>query len=131
MKNQHFKILTFAFALAFLASGCATIFGGRKNHFAVQEGTPPSAEVWLDGQKLGNAPLDMKLDKRLIQDGSVVEIKKEGYETKSVVINRKIHPWYVLADIVSGGIWFGIDLGTGNLYRPVNNKISYELEPEQ
>jgi len=71
--------------------------------------------------------VNTKLDKFLIQDGSLLEIKKDGYVTKSVVLSREIHPWYTLADILTGGIWFGIDLGTGNLYRPANNKLSYEL----
>jgi hypothetical protein len=126
--NKSLQLVVLVIVSVIFFSGCATILGGKKNQLVVEEGSPPAAEIWLDGQKIGEAPLDVKLEKHLIQDGSVVEIKKEGYETKTVTINRKVHPWYTLADIVTGGIWFGIDLGTGNLYRPVNNKINYELE---
>lgn len=124
------KVQFIALAMTFLMflSGCATILGGKKNQLVVEAGSPPAAEVWLDDQKIGETPLNVKLNKHLIQDGSVVEIKKEGYVTQSDTLNRKVHPWYTLADILTGGIWFGIDLGTGNLYRPTNNKIQYELE---
>lgn len=130
MKQFYFPFLIIAFAITTILSGCATILGGKKNHLRVEDGQPPSAEVWLDGQKIGDTPLNTKLDKFLIQDGSVLEIKKEGYVTKPIILNREIHPWYTLADILTGGIWFGIDLGSGNLYRPSNNKLSYELENE-
>jgi hypothetical protein len=127
MKTNAQIVILGALILIFF-SGCATILGGKKNQLVVEEGSPPTAEVWLDGQKIGDTPLNVKLDKFLIQDGSLVEIKKDGYVTQTVTLNRKVHPWYTLADILTGGIWFGIDLGTGNLYRPTNNKIQYELE---
>jgi hypothetical protein len=126
MKKYQLILVAITFSVFF--SGCATILGGKKNQLVVEEGSPPTAEVWLDGQKIGDTPLNVKLDKFLIQDGSLVEIKKDGYVTQTVTLNRKVHPWYTLADILTGGIWFGIDLGTGNLYRPTNNKIQYELE---
>lgn len=127
MKQYYSTGLIFSIAVTLIFSSCATILGGKKNHLIVEDGQPPTAEVWLDGQKIGNTPVNTKLDKFLIQDGSLLEIKKDGYVTKSVVLSREIHPWYTLADILTGGIWFGIDLGTGNLYRPANNKLSYEL----
>jgi len=126
--KKKIQLVLFATSFLIFFSGCATILGGKKNQLVVEEGSPPTAEVWLDGQKIGNTPLNVKLDKFLIQEGSLVEIKKDGYVTQSVTLNRKVHPWYTLADILTGGSWFGIDLGTGNLYRPTNNKINYELE---
>jgi len=128
MKHFYNKGFTLSIALMLVLSGCATILGGKKNQLLVEDGQPPSAEVWLDGQKIGETPFNAKLDKFLIQDGSLLEIKKEGFVTKPIILNREIHPWYTLADILTGGIWFGIDLGSGNLYRPSNNKLSYELE---
>jgi len=128
MKQFYTAGLILTIVVTLLFSSCATILGGKKNQLVVEDGQPPSAEVWLDGQKIGDTPLNTKLDKFLIQDGSLLEIKKEGYVTLPIILNREIHPWYTLADILTGGIWFGIDLGSGNLYRPSNNKLSYELE---
>jgi hypothetical protein len=60
-----------------------------------------------------------------------VEIKKDGYLTDSVIIERKVHALYTFADAITGGIWLGIDLATGNVYRPSNNKIEYQLKKEK
>ena len=131
MKHKFTFLLSLFISLVFL-TGCATVFGGAKNKLVVKEGTPPSADVFLDGQKLGTAPIDEKLSKYLLQEGSIVEIRKEGYKTDTVVIERKVHPWYSLADIVTGvGIGFAVDVATGNIYRPVNNKITYQLEEKK
>jgi hypothetical protein len=74
--NKRIYILNLT--IVFLFTGCATILGGKKNKLMVEDGAPPSAEVWLDGQKLGTTPIDLKLDKHLIQDGSILEIKMDG-----------------------------------------------------
>jgi len=128
MKNTFYPILILGIGWLFIFSSCATVFGGKKNRLVVEDGAPLGAVVYLDGQKVGLTPIDKKIDKHLLQDGSKIEIRKEGFQTETIIIERQVHPWYALADIVSGGIWFGIDLGTGNLYRPVNNKITYELK---
>lgn len=122
---QTFSII----GIVLIATSCATVFGGSKNKLVVYEGNPPEAEVYLDGQKIGTTPVDVKISKFLLQEGSVVEIKKAGYQTDSIIIERKIHPWYTFADAITGiGIGLAVDLATGNVYRPSNNKIEYQLE---
>lgn len=123
-------LLTFSLLMALIVlSGCATVFGGRKNKLVVEEGTPPSAEVYLDGQKIGTAPIDKKISKFLLQEGSVVEIKKEGFKTDSILIERRVHVGYMMLDVVSTlGVSLLVDFGTGNIYRPKNSKIIYQLE---
>ena len=128
MKHRLILYLLMFLTLALL-NGCATVFGGYKNKLVVKEGVPESAEVYLDGQKLGSVPINQKLSKYLLQEGSIVEIKMDGFKTDTIIIERKVHPWYSLADILTGvGIGFGIDVATGNIYRPANNKITYNLE---
>jgi len=130
--NQQIINVLYLLVLVAITTGCATVFGGSKNKLVVYEGDPPEAEVYLDGQKIGTTPIDKKISKYLLQEGSVVEIKKEGYQTDSIVIERKVHPWYTLADAVSTiGIGLAIDLATGNVYRPANNRIEYELTKNQ
>jgi len=64
-----------------------------------------------------------------LQEGSIVEIKKEGFLTDSVIIERKVHPWYTSVDAISTiGIGLAVDLATGNVFRPANSKIEYNLE---
>ena len=126
--NKQFTFLLYVIAIVLITTSCATVFGGSKNKLVVYEGNPPEAEVYLDGQKIGTTPVDVKISKFLLQEGSVVEIKKAGYHTDSIIIERKVHPWYTLADAITGiGIGLAVDLATGNVYRPSNNKIEYQL----
>jgi hypothetical protein len=112
-----------------IITGCATVFGGAKNKFVVYEGSPPEAEVFLDGQRIGTTPIDKKISKYLLQDGSLVEIKKDGYHTDSIYIERRVHIGYMLLDVIPGlGLGLAIDLATGNIYRPKNSKINYSLK---
>jgi hypothetical protein len=128
MKRRFLALLLLGSLILFLFSGCATIFAGKKNRIVINDGTPPGAEIYLDGQKLGITPYDKKLDKHLIQDGSQIELRKEGFSTDTITIERKMHGWYFLADILTFGVAFAVDLGTGNIYRPARNKFTYELE---
>ncbi len=128
IKRVYIPIVILAIGFTVLFSSCATVFGGKKNRIIIEDGAPLGATVYLDGQRLGMTPIDTKLDKHLIQDGSQLEIRKAGFRSDTIVIKREVHPWYTFADIITGGIWLGIDLGTGNLYRPVDNKFTYELK---
>jgi len=128
MKHQIF-VLFYLLGIVLVTTSCATVFGGSKNKLVVHEGNPPEAEVYLDGQKIGTTPVDLKISKYLLQEGSVVEIRKEGYHTDTIILERKVHPWYTVIDAVSTiGIGLAVDLATGNVYRPSNNKIVYELK---
>jgi len=127
-KFYLYSISLIALVALIFFTGCATVLGGKKNQLVVNEGKPPAAEVYLDGQKIGETPINTKLNKYLLQEGSKIEISKAGYQTETIILERKINPWYTIADMLTGGIWLGVDLGTGNIYRPVNNKISYNLE---
>lgn len=125
---KKFTILAFISSVVLLSTGCATVFGGYKNKLAVENGSPPNAEVFLDGQKMGTAPMDQKIDKYLLQHGSLIELRSEGNVTDTIVVERKVHPYYTLADVLTGGIWTLVDVATGNLYRPSYGKIKYELK---
>jgi hypothetical protein len=126
------KVFNVFIMLAFMitTTGWATVFGGCKNKLVVENGFPPEAVIYLDGQKLGTAPMNQKIDKYLLQHGSIIELKAEGYVTDSIVVERTVHPLYTIADVLSGGIWVLVDVATGNLYRPNFGKIEYELEKE-
>lgn len=117
--------------LFFLGAGlqsCATIFGGRHNTLVFEEGSSPMAEVFIDGVRVGNAPGKIKLRKEMIQHGSMLEIRAEGYETQKYRILRKQHAVYTLLDILTAGTGLAIDYATGNIYRPVPRSFLYNLE---
>ena len=128
--NKSFIHLLFGLLIILTATGCATVFGGKKNKLFVENGIPPAAEIYLDGQKLGTAPMNRKIDKHLLQHGSIIELKSEGFRTDTIIVERKVHTYYALADVLTGGIWALVDVATGNLYRPTYGKIIYELDKD-
>lgn len=107
-------------------SSCATIFGGSKNTVRVEMGFPEKAEVYLDGKLLGEAPFKIRISKYLLQEGSLIEIKKDGFETMLYQVHRTPHIGYVAADVITV-VALLIDVADGNIYRPNTRKIEYKL----
>ena len=128
MKIKTLLLSVLAASLLTAGTGCASIFGGKYNTLIVEQGTPPGAEVYLDNQKIGTAPFKKKIDKYVIQHGSIIEFRKEGYKTDSLTILRKPHPWYTVGDIFTLGIGLVIDASNGALFRPQPRKFEYNLE---
>lgn len=132
LSNKQFRRHAWLSLLActlMLTSSCATILAGKKNTIHVAQGSPAAAQVYLDGVYLGDAPLNMRIDKHRIQQGSIIEFRREGYETQRYSVVRKVHGLYTAADILTGVIPLIIDTATGNIYRPNTRHLSYELQP--
>lgn len=122
------KIPFFLLASMFLLQGCATILGGRTNTLVFSENSMPKAEIYIDGDLVGEAPGKIKLDKRKIQHGSVLVVKAEGYENVEYKLIRKQNAFYSVADILIGGVPLAVDYSTGNIYRPKPRTFEYELK---
>jgi hypothetical protein len=128
------KILKVTVQLCFIAmiislTSCATILGGKKNTIKVLAGAPVQAKVYLDGQYLGETPFTVRISKYKIQEGSIIEIKKVGFETYAYKVVRSPHILYVAADIITGAVPLIIDVANGNIYRPNTRRIEYNLIP--
>jgi len=130
MKIKIFKIQSLFFLAGLLFTGCATILGGKSNTLVFSEKNLTPAEVFIDGERVGEAPGKIKLPKHKIQHGSVVVIKAEGYAEKEYLILRKQNTIYSVADLLIGGIPLAVDFTTGNIYRPVPRAFDYELIKE-
>jgi len=126
-KIQIIIVRLFIISMVLILSSCATIFGGQKNTIQIEAGSPEHALVYLDGKLLGEAPFKIKISKYLLQDGSIIEIRKDGFETMIYQVHRSPHIAYVAADILSGVVPLIIDVADGNIYRPNTRKIEYEL----
>jgi hypothetical protein len=112
--------------LMILFTACATVFGGKKNTLYVK-GVPEVAEVYLDGKLIGKTPLKIRISKYMLQEGSIVDVKTNGYETVSYEVVRRPHVGYVLLNVVSGAVPLIVDVANGNIYRPNTRQIEYEL----
>ncbi|NOR87363.1 MAG: hypothetical protein GQ527_07125 [Bacteroidales bacterium] len=117
----------FLFSMVMMLNSCATVFDRKNNTISVEAGSPVDAEVFLDGELLGEAPFKQRISKYKLQEGSILEIKKEGFETLVFEVKRSPHIGYVAMDILGGVIPLIIDVADGNIYRPNTRKIEYEL----
>lgn len=116
--------------LLFVFSSCATILGGKNNTLHFNNEDLAQAEVFMDGEKIGEAPGKIKVPKGEIQHGSKIEIKAPGYQDQEYLILRKQHAVYTLASLLTGGIPLIVDFSTGAIYRPRPYKFQYELIKE-
>jgi hypothetical protein len=130
-RNRKWPVIILLFSICMGFSSCATILGGKRNTLNIQSGQPDSAMVFLDGIYLGQAPFKIHISKYKLQHRSMIEIKKEGYETFYYEVLRSPHIGYVVADILTGVIPLIVDVADGNIYRPNTRKIEYQLVPAQ
>ena len=118
------------FLIVFLLStSCATILDGRKNTINVSTTQGGIAQVYLDGKLLGEAPMKIRVSKYSLQEGSIIEVKKDDYKTLRYEVVRRPHVGYVLLNVVTGAIPLIVDVATGNIYRPNTRQIEYDLVP--
>lgn len=126
---HKFMTLILVIGMITALSSCATILDGKKNTIKVHAGSPIAAKVYLDGEFIGETPFKIRIEKRKIQEGSLIEVKKEGFETMQYEVIRFPHVGYVMLDIITGVIPLIVDVADGNIYRPNTRNIEYELIP--
>lgn len=131
MFNKFKAFITIVFIIMVIVglNSCATVFAGKKNTVNIKDGTPSQAQIFLDGVYLGDAPFKERISKYKLQHGSIIEIKKEGFETMSYEVVRSPHILWIAADILSGSIPLIIDVANGNIYRPNTRNLKYDLVP--
>jgi hypothetical protein len=128
---RNWSVAAFLIVITIGLNSCATIHGGKRNTLNIHSGQPDSAMVFLDGVYLGQTPYKLRISKYKLQHRSMIEIRKEGYETFYYEVLRSPHIGYVVADILTGVIPLIVDVADGNIYRPNTRKIEYVLVPEQ
>ena len=129
MKKNLLFILSGLLIILFIMPGCATLLGGKYNTLVLESENQLPAKVYIDNVYVGDAPGKLKLEKKVIQHGSKLEIKADGHKTEEHTLVRKLHPVYTIVDVVSTvGIGLAVDYGTGNIYRPLPRKFNYKLE---
>ncbi|PIU45482.1 MAG: hypothetical protein COS95_03520 [Ignavibacteriales bacterium CG07_land_8_20_14_0_80_59_12] len=112
---------------AFIFNGCALIFQGTSKNMSFDAG-PGSAEVWVNGAKVGVTPCKVELKRN--QEYSI-EFKKEGYQTKSYRITNGVGAGWVVLDILGGLIPVIIDAATGAWYGFDQDNVNAVLEKQQ
>jgi hypothetical protein len=119
-------ILSVLLISSILFIGCATIFKGSTEgiNFTSQ---PQDADVIVNGVDLGKTPIEINLKTNKIY---TIEFKKEGFGTKTVVLNNSVSGGYVVLDILGGLLPVVIDAATGGWYTLDQEHVNAILESQ-
>lgn len=129
MKRFYKVGLFFLFLSVFsiFLNGCATLFKGSTEgvNFSSE---PKGAEVYVNGVLMGTTPLSIELKSN---KSYTIQFKKDGFLTKSVVINNTIGAGWLILDVLGGLIPIIVDAATGNWYELDQNNVNAVLERQQ
>ncbi|WP_062375378.1 hypothetical protein [Halomonas sp. KX33721] len=129
--------MTAAIATVSLMTGCATIVGEKEQSITINS-SPSNANVLITDERSmevhsGNTPTTVQLRK---SDGSyfggktyTVEISKDGYESRTMMINASPNGWYIGGNIIFGGLigWLIVDPFTGAMYNLTPDTLNASL----
>ncbi len=106
--------------------GCALIFQGtsEKVRFSSE---PSETKVYVNGQLMGTTPLELKLDSKKTY---TIEFKKDGYESKTVLISNSVGAGYLILDILFGFVPIIVDAATGAWYTLDQDNVNAVLEKQ-
>jgi len=107
-----------------LASSCASIFKGSQQDITIDSNVK-GADISINGKLIGRTPFSGKIKR---ESEARLQVSKEGYESKVIVLDTGIEPiWF--GNIISGGV-FGstTDYGTGAMYQYTPGNIVVDLK---
>ena len=121
MPARHLHVLL----LLFGASGCAAIFGSKQKDFSLSS-APQGAEVYLNGNRLGTTPVQVKLSN---QANHTFVFRREGYCEATCTLSRGTDAGWVILDILAGLVPVVIDAATNSWSQTKGDGCQQALEP--
>ncbi len=119
-----YRLVSLVF-IFFLTTGCATIIKGTNQEIPISS-DPSGADILVDGQLVGTTPADVEIKRKR---DHLVEIKKTGYQPKSVPVVKNVGG-AVWGNIIAGGlIGWGVDAASGAQNNLTPKTIYVRLEP--
>jgi hypothetical protein len=116
-----YAVLVFAVG----STGCAAIIGTHEKQFNLQS-APEGADVYLDGNRLGTAPLTVRLSNHKTH---VFTYRKDGFKDASCTLNRGTNGGWVVLDVLFGLVPIVIDAATNSWSQTVGSVCVGRLEP--
>ncbi len=117
----------FISVLSIFLNGCATLFKGSTEEVNVSS-KPVGAEVYVNGVLMGTTPVTLKLKSN---KSYTIQFKKDGFLTKSVVLNNSIGTGWLILDVLGGLIPVIVDASTGNWYTLDQDNVNAILEQQK
>ena len=106
------KILAILLAAStlFLSTSCATILKGSRETVDITS-DPSGARVQINGIDVGTTPVSAKVNGT---DDQLIQVRKEGFDSRSMMIRSTVGAGWVIVDIICGGLPLLIDAITGD-----------------
>jgi hypothetical protein len=105
-------------------SGCAAVLGSHQKDFALHS-TPPGADVYLDGNRLGTTPVRVKLDNHRTH---TFVYKRAGFKDGSCTLAKGTGAGWVIFDILTGLVPIIIDAATNSWSQTQGSSCTGALE---
>jgi len=113
-------------SLVFFLSSCATLF--KRTSEEVRFGSEPQkAEVWVNGAKMGETPISLKLESKKTY---TIEFRKEGYKPVTRTITNHVGAGWIILDVLAGLIPVIVDAATGAWYSLDQKNVDAALEKQ-
>ena len=119
-----FSLIT---VISFTFTSCATLFKGSTDGVNFSS-DPRGAKVYVNGDLLGTTPFELELKSNKTY---TLEFKKDGYETRTVLLNSSVGGGWIVLDILGGLFPVIIDAATGNWYSLDQDHVNAVLEQQQ
>jgi len=111
----------------FTLEGCATLFHGSTDKVGFSS-DPTGAKVYVNGQYMGETPLELKLESKHSYN---IEFRQTGYESKTVVLTNSVGAGWIVLDVLFGLVPIIVDAATGNWYSLDQAHVAAALEAQQ
>lgn len=105
-------------------TGCGVLLNGGKATTQLSS-TPAGAEVFVDGNRVGVAPLMYELKKNVDHK---ITFKLAGHREETCEISKAINPGIVVLDVLGGLAPVVIDAATGSWYKLDKNFCQVTLQ---
>ena len=115
------------FSFIFLISSCATLFKGTTEEVNFSS-DPQRAEVWVNGIKMGETPVALKLE---CKKTYAIEFKKEGFEPRTYTITNHVGAGWIILDVLAGLVGVIVDAATGAWYSLDQKNVNAVLKKQQ
>ena len=113
-----------AIVLVSFTAGCGTIFGGTSQNVRVAS-SPDNAAVDLEDGATHRTPTTLSLDRG---SNYVLEVTKEGYETREVEVEKSMRGGILALDILfTGLLGVIVDASTGGWYSLSPERVDVSL----
>jgi hypothetical protein len=125
--SKQIRLIALGLVGLWVLSSCATLFKGTSQKVGYSS-DPSGAKVYINGQYMGTTPFEMEMKSNQTY---TIEFRKEGYESKTVVLNNSIGAGWIILDVLGGLIPIIVDAATGAWYSLDQDHVNAALEAQQ